>query len=159
MSEKVKVVSAESRSNLGLYIGAIVILVLAEIASILAINFYRPDKDNTVILAPVTLIIFSIVTSFLNLINGHRTRAEVGEASTKADEAQKISKETGLAVNGRMEKLLEETRLAAYLKGKHEGRDEAVKEMTLLMATPSQVLTAPVVPPTASVTLADKKDG
>lgn len=154
---------SESLSNLGLYIAAIIILVLAEVVAVLAINFYRPEKDNTIIMAPVTMLIVSIVTSLLNLINGHQTRTKAVEASEKADAAHKLGEETGKAVNGRMEKLLEEAKLAAYLKGKQEAKDEAVREMGLLMATPpvtpAPVVVAPVVPPTASVDLTKSQNG
>lgn len=131
---------AESRSNLGLYIGAAVILILAEVGAVLAINLFRPDKDNTALTTTVTMLMIPTITSLVNLITGHKTSSKVEEASTKADEAQRVSLETGKAVNGRLEKLLEEAKLAAYLKGKaegqKEGKDEAVRELQLLMMAP-----------------------
>src|SRR5215207_8599401 len=105
----------ESKSNLGLYLGALVILVLAEIGAILAIHLFRPDKDNTALTTTVRMLMIPIITSCLNLINGHKTGIKAEEASSKADEAHKVSVETGKAINGRMDQALEDAKLGAYL--------------------------------------------
>lgn len=133
--------SPESRSNVGIYVGAIIILVLMELVAILAINLLHPDKDNTSLTTTVTLILVPITSSILNLINSHR-------AGVRADDSHKITAETAKAVNGQMDKRLEDARKLAYM----EGLEQAKKEMALLMTPPppvAAVVPVALIPPVA----------
>lgn len=134
----------ESRTGIGLYLAAILILVLTEVVAVCLIVILRPNHDNTSLIAIISALIVPIITSILNLVNGHQTR-------NKVDDSQKEVVELRKEVNGRMTQHVDNVAAKAYAEGEAAAR----KELQLLMTPPPVaaqplVAVAPLVPPAAS---------
>lgn len=117
--------SDEAKSNMGLYLGALLILALLEVTFCLGINALRPDQDNTSLIVMVGAVLVPMVTSIINMIQGQKQHTTAKEVKSDLAEVQK-------ATNGRVEQLIAAAAKAAHAEGYHAGKSEAILMLTTL---------------------------
>ncbi len=130
----------ENKSNVGLYLGALVILALLEVTFALGINALRPDQDNTSLIVMVGAVLVPMVTSIINMIQGQKSQTEAKEVKKDLQEVQKTT-------NGRMEQLIQKASEAAHAEGYHLGKAEAIS----MLVTAPTAQTVPALEKAAEV--------
>jgi len=106
--------------NLGLYLGALIILALLEVTFALGINYLRPDQDNTALMVMVGVVLVPLMTGILNVINGEKAKMTAQEVKNDLNQTKKV-------INGQLEERIKASAAAARAEGYHQGKAEAIR--------------------------------